>query len=165
MSDCLFCTLGKSKNDPALFWQTEYFICYLDAFPVNPGHYLIIPKRHVVEFNDLNQEEWFNLKEVIKISREQILDYDLKNAYQKLADRNISPQSVKYCQEALNYVDEFGFRPDAFNLGVNDGEAAGRTIHHLHTHLIPRFKGDTVDPTGGVRGVIGTKQRYERSNK
>jgi diadenosine tetraphosphate (Ap4A) HIT family hydrolase len=42
-------------------------------------------------------------------------------------------------------------RPDGWNIGVNDGAAAGRTIHHLHIHLIPRYAGDQPDPRGGIR--------------
>ena len=47
-----------------------------------------------------------------------------------------------------------------FNVGVNSGEDAGQTIHHCHTHLIPRRKGDVENPRGGVRGVIPSKQDY-----
>jgi len=51
-------------------------------------------------------------------------------------------------------------RPDGFNVGINCGTPAGQTILHFHVHLIPRYKGDMDDPTGGVRGVIPTKQKY-----
>lgn len=43
---------------------------------------------------------------------------------------------------------------DGFTIGVNEGEAAGRTIHHVHVHLIPRRFGDVPDPRGGVRLVL-----------
>lgn len=52
------------------------------------------------------------------------------------------------------------YSPDGFNIGVNDGVAAGRTIHHLHVHIIPRYKGDVDDPVGGVRHVIPDKGKY-----
>ena len=48
----------------------------------------------------------------------------------------------------------------AFNIGINDGQAAGRSVDHLHIHLIPRRKGDMDNPRGGVRGVIPSKQKY-----
>jgi len=51
-------------------------------------------------------------------------------------------------------------RPDGYNLGVNVGQAAGQTIAHAHLHLIPRYLGDTADPSGGVRGVIPDRQHY-----
>jgi ATP adenylyltransferase len=47
-----------------------------------------------------------------------------------------------------------------FNIGINAGASAGQTVFHVHVHLIPRRDGDVVDPRGGVRGVIPSKQRY-----
>jgi len=47
-----------------------------------------------------------------------------------------------------------------FNIGNNSGEVSGQTIFHCHIHLIPRRKGDTENPRGGVRGVIKDKQGY-----
>lgn len=49
---------------------------------------------------------------------------------------------------------------DGYNIGVNNGESAGQTIMHSHIHLIPRRKGDTDAPEGGVRGVIPGKMSY-----
>jgi diadenosine tetraphosphate (Ap4A) HIT family hydrolase len=50
------------------------------------------------------------------------------------------------------------FHPDGFNVGVNDGAAAGQSIEHTHWHLIPRYRGDHPDPRGGVRHVIPTRR-------
>jgi len=52
------------------------------------------------------------------------------------------------------------FKPDGFNVGLNDGYAAGQTIDHAHIHIIPRHRGDVEDPRGGVRWVIPEKARY-----
>ncbi|WP_196814477.1 HIT family protein [Nocardia sp. BMG111209] len=46
------------------------------------------------------------------------------------------------------------FCPDGFTIGVNDGSAAGRTVPHLHLHIIPRWYGDVPDPRGGIRQVF-----------
>ena len=51
-------------------------------------------------------------------------------------------------------------QPDGFNIGLNDGEAAGQTILHAHIHVIPRRNGDVGDPRGGVRWIIPEKARY-----
>jgi diadenosine tetraphosphate (Ap4A) HIT family hydrolase len=50
--------------------------------------------------------------------------------------------------------------PAGFNIGINDGPAAGQTVMHLHIHLIPRYAGDTEDPRGGVRWVMPSKAPY-----
>ena len=52
------------------------------------------------------------------------------------------------------------FAPEGYNIGINVNEVAGQTIEHVHIHLIPRYKGDVDEPRGGVRGVIGVKQKY-----
>ena len=52
------------------------------------------------------------------------------------------------------------FHPAGFNVGVNDGRAAGQTVMHAHIHVIPRYTGDATDPRGGVRQVIPKKARY-----
>jgi len=52
----------------------------------------------------------------------------------------------------------------AFNIGVNVGSDAGQSIMHVHIHLIPRRNGDMKNPKGGVRGVIPSKQKYNRRN-
>ena len=51
---------------------------------------------------------------------------------------------------------------DAFNIGVNMGEAAGQTVMYPHVHLFPRRVGDCADPVGGVRGVIFGQANYKK---
>jgi len=50
--------------------------------------------------------------------------------------------------------------PDGYNVGFNCGDAAGQTVPHVHIHVIPRYRGDVVDPRGGVRHVIPDKGNY-----
>lgn len=52
------------------------------------------------------------------------------------------------------------FDPDGFNLGINEGAAAGQTVFHLHVHVIPRYAGDVPDPRGGIRHVIPGKGNW-----
>lgn len=62
-------------------------------------------------------------------------------------------------EECKEYLDK-RFAPDGYNIGINNGVAAGQTIMHLHIHLIPRYAGDIDNPRGGVRGVIPSKRIY-----
>jgi len=52
---------------------------------------------------------------------------------------------------------------EAFNIGINNGEAAGQSVMWPHVHMIPRRKGDTPNPRGGVRGVIPMKRDYNET--
>jgi len=52
------------------------------------------------------------------------------------------------------------YRPDGFNIGINDGAAAGQTVPHAHVHVIPRYRGDVPDPRGGIRWILPARARY-----
>jgi diadenosine tetraphosphate (Ap4A) HIT family hydrolase len=54
---------------------------------------------------------------------------------------------------------------DGFNIGINDGLTAGQTVGHAHIHVIPRQKGDSADPRGGVRWIKPEKARYWGEDK
>jgi Diadenosine tetraphosphate (Ap4A) hydrolase and other HIT family hydrolases len=43
---------------------------------------------------------------------------------------------------------------DGYNIGLNDGPAAGQTVPHLHFHVVPRKMGDVPNPRGGIRNFL-----------
>ena len=53
------------------------------------------------------------------------------------------------------------YKWEAFNVGINNGVAAGQSVMWPHVHLIPRREGDTPNPRGGVRNVIPLKGDYK----
>jgi len=69
-------------------------------------------------------------------------------------------------QAMLKLLDEMKARldrehkPDGYNIGINNGPAAGQTVMHMHMHLIPRYAGDTADARGGVRWIFPDKAAY-----
>ncbi len=120
---CIFC------GNPEFVIENELAFAHYDTYPVNPGHCLIITRRHVAEYFQATAEE--------------------KAAIWTLVDE-------------MKLIIDKEYKPDAYNVGVNIGKAAGQSIPHLHIHMMPRYKGDMEDPRGGVRGVIPHKQKYER---
>ncbi len=120
---CPFCSLPPER----IVQTTERIRVVRDAFPVSPGHTLLIPRRHVASLFGLTMVEWVELGQTLVRARAALLDE---------------------------------FHPDGFNIGINDGPAAGQTVSHLHVHLIPRYRGDQPDPRGGVRWIFPDKARY-----
>ncbi|MDO8644210.1 MAG: HIT domain-containing protein [bacterium] len=59
----------------------------------------------------------------------------------------LSPEARSEIMESVTEATEIlkrAFHPDAFNVGLNMGEAAGAGIaKHLHFHIVPRWKTDT----------------------
>lgn len=73
---------------------------------------------------------------------------------------DVERSSLMELLAAAKTAAEAELQPDGYNIGINDGAAAGQTVPHLHIHLIPRFDGDMPDPRGGVRWVIPAKADY-----
>lgn len=75
----------------------------------------------------------------------------------------LSQQEVESLYELLlmtkKEIDE-RYSPNAYNVGVNVGLAAGQTVFHVHIHLIPRYVGDVTNSRGGVRNIIPGKGDY-----
>jgi diadenosine tetraphosphate (Ap4A) HIT family hydrolase len=123
LAECAFCNLPKER----ILFEGEWTLLFRDSFPVSSGHTLIVPKRHVQSFFEL---------EVPEVTEMMLF---LRKAKTSLVDE---------------------FHPDGFNIGINDGAAAGQTVPHLHVHLIPRYLGDCEDPRGGVRWIFPEKAKY-----
>tara|TARA_Y100000590_G_scaffold131114_1_gene149804 strand:+ start:1894 stop:2286 length:393 start_codon:yes stop_codon:yes gene_type:complete len=123
---CLFCNKAKQK----IIYSSKLIFVVRDSYPVTKHHTLIVPHRHVSNFFDLNNNELFDLNQILKKQRKSLLNLDKKIT--------------------------------GFNVGVNAGSDAGQSIMHCHIHLIPRRKGDIENPRGGVRGVIPSKQKYNK---
>ena len=54
--NCYFCKVTSGQADPFIF-ENRSFVGIFDTNPVNPGHVLVIPRRHVVSIFDLNKAE------------------------------------------------------------------------------------------------------------
>ena len=65
--------------------------------------------------------------------------------------------------DAIRALIDERYEPHAYNVGYNDGAAAGQTIVHFHVHVIPRYQGDVLDPRGGIRWVLPDKAAYWQS--
>ena len=127
---CLFCKIFD-KKEKGFIYDNNGFYSFLDPNPVNKGHALIIPKRHLNSLIGLTNEEQNDFFDALR--------------------------------EVKKFIDK-KYHPDGYNIGINDGKAAGQTIMHLHVHLIPRYEGDVPNPKGGIRNVILGKGDYTKKN-
>lgn len=122
-STCVFCTLPRER----IRGENLHAVYIRDAYPISPGHTLIIPRRHIASVFEVTAGEWLEFLVLLDLAKQEL---------------------------------EAEFHPDGYNVGINDGPAAGQTVPHLHMHLIPRFQGDRDDPRGGVRWIIPEKADY-----
>lgn len=53
MSDCVFCRIRDTQAENSLVHEDELVLAFMDLFPVNPGHVLVVPKEHLVGLEDV----------------------------------------------------------------------------------------------------------------
>lgn len=115
------------------------------------------PKRHrLILENELFYSRWDNFP--VSNGHAEVVPKNHIESFFDLTSEEL-PQMYNLIKKTKEIIDK-KYSPDAYNIGINEGEAAGRTIHHLHVHIIPRYKGDVENPKGGVRHIIPGKGGY-----
>ncbi|UCZ51481.1 HIT family protein [Bacillus shivajii] len=66
MDNCIFCKIISKTEDANIIYENEYVCCFLDKYPINKGHILVVPKKHYQELKDVDQE---SLSKVILASQ------------------------------------------------------------------------------------------------
>ena len=55
MEDCLFCKIIKGEIPSYKIWENENFFAFLNINPINPGHTILVPKKHLNYIFDLEE--------------------------------------------------------------------------------------------------------------
>jgi len=159
--ECYFCKVVNGEADP-LIYENRSFVSIFDTNPVNPGHALVMPKRPVASIFHLNEIEHDDYFDAIYGVKQIVESTDMKSLYVAMLERSILNGRPTDHIETVLKLPFLGDQPNAYTLGNNDGREAGRSIDHLHVIILPRFKGDVENPSGGIRNVIPDRAQYKR---
>jgi histidine triad (HIT) family protein len=55
--DCIFCKITSKKADAVIVYEDANSLAFLDIHPLNPGHTLVIPKKHYPSMVEMPPEE------------------------------------------------------------------------------------------------------------
>jgi len=66
MSDCIFCKIIVGEIPSYRVYEDDGVLAFLDITPVNPGHTLIVPKKHYANLLELPEAEASQLIATIK---------------------------------------------------------------------------------------------------
>lgn len=107
--DCIFCKIIKKEISSNIIKETEYILVVQDLHPKAPYHYLILPKKHIINLNHIEDKDLFYVLEMAKVIR------DISKDIQK--------------EKGLN-------EPLDFNIISNNGAKAGQSVFHMHWHFL-----------------------------
>jgi histidine triad (HIT) family protein len=66
MNDCIFCKIAKGEIPSVKVWEDEKHLAILDVNPINPGHTLVLLKKHADYIFDLGDKEYQDLMLAVK---------------------------------------------------------------------------------------------------
>ena len=106
MEDCIFCKIINKEIPANIVAENEYVVAFEDVHPVAPVHVLVVPKVHISNIFEINDENMKYINEIHKMIQEVARIKGIDSA-------------------------DKGFR-----VITNYGEDGGQTVHHLHYHII-----------------------------
>ena len=54
---CIFCDILDGKRDGHIVYEDENHIAFLDKYPIDDGHTLVIPKKHYERITDMDSND------------------------------------------------------------------------------------------------------------
>jgi histidine triad (HIT) family protein len=107
--DCIFCKIIQKQISSKIIAENEYVLAIEDIAPKAPIHYLILPKKHIININYLIEEDSVVSWHILKMAQ------------------NVSKRLQKEADEK---------EPVHFNLLSNNGAGAGQCVFHMHWHFL-----------------------------
>ena len=92
---CLFCDSKKS----GIVHENDLAYANYDSYPVSDHHCLIIPKRHIKDYFDMNNDELIACNDLIQIVKNEILSKDVNVKGFNIGTNagKIAGQSIMHC--------------------------------------------------------------------
>ena len=94
-SPCLFCNLKISD----IAFENNLAYGSYDSYPVTSNHCLIIPKRHIIDYFELTNDELIACNDLIKIISKEIINNDKTVVAFNIGTNagKLSGQSIMHC--------------------------------------------------------------------
>ena len=70
--NCLFCDFITGEKDFFKIWENDHFLAFLDINPINPGHTLLVPKKHYSDIFEMDQDTYVDIFEVARLLANKI---------------------------------------------------------------------------------------------
>lgn len=65
MDDCIFCKIISGEIPAEKVYEDADTLAFLDIKPNNPGHTLVIPKKHYRNIFDIPEDEWLKVMKTV----------------------------------------------------------------------------------------------------
>ena len=88
--ECFGCKLANKQEPVNVVWEDDYVSCFLDHDPYNEGHILILPKKHVRYFDELDENTANSIMKAAKL-------------LSKIIKELFNPDGITICQNGGSF--------------------------------------------------------------
>ena len=71
---CIFCDILDGKRDGHILYEDDLHIAFLDKYPIDVGHSLVIPRKHHEKITDMDPQDVGNVFSLVPKIASAILD-------------------------------------------------------------------------------------------
>jgi histidine triad (HIT) family protein len=131
MENCIFCKIIKGELPSTKVYEDADVLGFLDIKPVNPGHTLVIPKKHYTNIHDMPDELVGKVAVAAKKVADAILKVGAKGVNIGMNNGEAAGQIVFHAH--VHVMPRYG--KDTFSLWVgkeyngNEREQVAKKIH------------------------------------
>ena len=93
--ECIFCKIINGEIPSKKIYEDENVLAFLDINPSSPGHTLVVPKRHILDFQEIDDDDLLNLMKICKNLSKKIISALDADGYSILQNNGIA-QDVKH---------------------------------------------------------------------
>ncbi len=114
---CIFCRIATGELPASVVYEDEYAMAFLDIQPINPGHVLVIPKKHADSMADLSEEDAGHMMLV-----GQIMDRALRHSELRCDGVNMFIADGRAAGQDVNHIHLHvfpRFTEDGFEIRIN----------------------------------------------
>ncbi len=96
MEDCIFCKIIKGEIPSKTIYEDETIKVIMNINPISNGHLLVLPKNHITDINDMNDNVINHSFTIIKEKLYPMLKKDLNCKGLTLCQNNELGQEIKH---------------------------------------------------------------------
>lgn len=95
VNDCLFCNIVKREIPSKVLYEDDLVICFLDIHPSTNGDMLLVPKKHIVTVDNVDDDLLIHMHRVL-LKVKKLLEEKLGCSGLTIVQNNGYGQEIKH---------------------------------------------------------------------
>jgi histidine triad (HIT) family protein len=96
MNDCLFCKIAAGKIPADIIYEDDDVIAFWDISPAAPKHFLIVPKKHIVNLSDLAEDDDQLIGKMMRVSAQVAEKNGIETGYRTIINNGADAGQVVF---------------------------------------------------------------------